>query len=1236
MPVTPLDPVRFPLYGIRLIEASAGTGKTYSLAALYVRLVLNHGGENAFGRTLLPPDILVVTFTEAATRELRDRIRQRLTQAAQCFRERADADPSDAFLQALLEDYEPDQWPGCADHLEAAAAWMDEAAIYTIHGFANRMLRQHAFDSGSLFNLELNKDEASLLEEAARDWWREHAYALDADQAAALQEYYATPDKLLSAVGPLLDKTAWFGAPDATAAALIDAYLNERQQTLNALKTLWAKWVDELRLLFEDAWKAEALPRSKPARSSDISKWLQVIADWAKSDEVQPKLRTTPFERLSGASIEQHQKEGADLKALINHQAWDHFQALAKVESSLPQLPEMLLPQAAHWIAQRLDAYKRRNGLLGFQDMLTRLRDALHSDSASQLAAVIGRQYPVALIDEFQDTDPVQYDIFEQIYASDRQPDERRAWIMIGDPKQAIYGFRGADVHTYLRARDRDQVSRYTLDANFRSAQLMVDAVNDLFNYAVGYDGGAFLMGNRIPYHPVTAQRGNQSLVVDDTNLAGMHCWLLSSDDPENPVLTTGSYQSRIAEVTASEICRLLTRAQAGHARLTSGAESTSLRPADIAILVRGWYEAELIRQALLDRNIRSVYLSDNDSVLNTAEAEDLLRWLQACAMPESERLLRAALATRSLGMSWQRLAVLTQDTSAWEDCVAQFFDYRQQWRARGVLPMLYSLLRDYQVPARLLSGDDDRGLTNLLHLAELLQTAAGQLDGEQALVRWLRDSIAEADSAARSNEQILRLESDADLIKVITIHKSKGLEYPLVFLPFACSFKEVEQKQTLIRYVDDAGQLQFSLKPDAPTLARAEQERLAEDLRLLYVALTRARVACWLGIAPLKPGGGKGQVNTQLHQSALGYLLNGGETIAVDQLADLLDAQATSPGIRVLTAPEPDCQRYNALRTADDKLAEARVYTGPKPEPWWIASYSALSPIARDPDSAPPATLRDEQLLDEAGSEPQTETFREDPAAGHHGFVRGPIAGTFLHGLLEEAARFGFDRALAGDGDQQALHSDLRQLVHNRARLRGWSRWADLLETWLTDLLRCSLPLSEPAPRLCDLAQGHYLAEPEFLFQANQVDTTQLDKIVSAGVQSGSRRPALKPEQLNGMLKGFIDLVFTWQGRYYVLDYKSNWLGANDDAYQADNMTSTVLEKRQDIQLSLYLLALHRLLRARLGEQYDIHTHLGGGALFYLRGLHSPTRGVHLQSADPDLIEALDALFASQEAAHA
>jgi exodeoxyribonuclease V beta subunit len=1262
-----LRPLQFPLQGSSLIEASAGTGKTFTIAMLYVRLVLGHRGADAEARPLTPPEILVVTFTEAATKELRERIRARLIEAAEYFR--ADPDeigprPADEdLLHDLRNEYAEDQWAACARRLQLAAEWMDEAAVSTIHGWCNRMLSEHAFDSDSLFSQTLETDQSELRAEVVRDYWRTFLAPLDVQSAAEVRQWFASPAALQAEIRGLVGHAGLL--PDAPAP--LDALQETREKQrehLDGLKANWPQWTDEIQALLDEA-RAKKQFKATSLNAPNCRKWIDKLRDWATD----PELLRPDFEDKAPVWTRFTLAGLAEIWLIGEPPAHPAFVAMESLRECLAARPTAyrdLLCHAARWVAQRFAEEETRRSQMGFDDLLTRLNAALHTQNGARLAEIIRQQYPVALIDEFQDTDPVQYEIFDAVYRiADNDPDT--AIILIGDPKQAIYAFRGADIYTYLKARRACTGRLFTLKKNFRSTLEMVAAVNRCFDAAEErQDGeGAFLFrsaeggDNPLPFVAADAYGRKDRLQAGDEAVPALSAWWLPSAEDGKP-LSKEAYLRSMAASCATEMVRLLNLGQTGEAGFIGACDMTPLRPADMAVLVNNGTEARAIRAALAERGVRSVYLSDRDSVFQTEQAAELRHWLAACADPDDGRLVRTALATVALGLDWAALDALNRDEIAWEACVLQFRGYRDCWRKKGVLPMLRRLLNDFHVPQRLLGQtagaavNGERVLTNLLHLAELLQQASAQLDGEHALIRYLDEQRQDAGASAGGDARQLRLESDAGLVQVVTVHKSKGLEYPLVFLPFACTYRPAKATDMPLKWHDEEGKLHITLG-DADVLPRADRERLGEDLRKLYVALTRARYATWVGIAPIQ----------SVELSAFGYLLNGGKPIAATELGDLLaQLRGTCAQISVAEAPPASDEPFVPLGV-QHRRGEARELPERVREHWWIASYSSLkkdngviggghghaisAPVANvetDDSHAAPETrsedvfheLLEAEALDETEAAPLTPTTASSAAAlalplpadqTLHGFLRGADAGSFLHDLMEWAANEGFDKV--------ARETQLvRDTVARRCNLRGWSRWIEPLTDWLLYLL-CT-PLSLPAvdgeavPPVVLSGLTSYMAEMEFWLAAHTVDTLVLDQLVSSLTLDGAARPALEPAQLNGMLKGFIDLVFEHDGRYYVADYKSNWLGPDDGSYTPVKMRAQILHSRYELQYVLYLFALHRLLKVRLPD-YDYDRHVGGAVYLFLRGGRAPGQGLHVERPPRELIEELDALFAHRSA---
>ncbi|MEB5756760.1 exodeoxyribonuclease V subunit beta [Citrobacter cronae] len=1169
-----LDPLRLPLTGERLIEASAGTGKTFTIAALYLRLLLGLGGSAAFPRPLTVEELLVVTFTEAATEELRGRIRSNIHELRiACLRETTDNPLYARLLDEIADKKQAAQW------LLLAERQMDEAAVFTIHGFCQRMLSLNAFESGMLFEQQLIEDESLLRYQACADFWRRHCYPLSRDIAQVIFETWKGPQALLRDI----DRYLQGEAPVIKAPPSDDETLASRHEQIlariNRIKQQWRGSVDELDGLLE----ASGIDRRKFNRGNQ-SKWIEKISAWAQ-EETQSYQLPDALEKFSQRFLQERTKAGG---VTPQHPL---FVAIDELLSEPLTLRDLVITRALAEIRSAVAEEKRRRGELGFDDMLSRLDAALRSDSGDALAAAIRTRFPVAMIDEFQDTDPQQYRIFRRIWQ--HQPET--ALLLIGDPKQAIYAFRGADIFTYMKARS-EVSAHYTLDTNWRSAPGMVNSVNTLFSQM----DDAFMF-REIPFSPVKFAEKNQSLrfVLHGETQPAMSMWLMEGES-----CGVGDYQNYMAQVCATQIRDWLKAGHSGDAQLVSGKASRPVRASDISVLVRSRQEAALVRDALTQLAIPSVYLSNRDSVFETLEAQELLWMLQAVMTPERENTLRSALATSMMGLNAQDIEALNNDENAWDAVVEEFDGYRQIWHKRGVMPMLRALMTNRQIAENLLAtAGGERRLTDILHISELLQEAGSQLESEHALVRWLSQHMLEPDSNASSQQ--LRLESDKHLVQIVTIHKSKGLEYPLVWLPFITNFRVQDQA-----FYHDRSSFEavLDLSDARESVELAEAERLAEDLRLLYVALTRSVWHCSLGVAPLIRRRGDKKGDTDVHQSALGRLLQKGEPMDAVGLRGAIDALGCDD-IACLTPGQPDGERWQVAQPVSATLS-ARTLQRTPGDGWRVTSYSGLQQrghgIAQD--------LIPRLDVDAAGV---GEVIAESVLTPHQ-FPRGASPGTFLHSLFED-----LDFTQPVDP----------HWVEEKLALGGYdAHWTPVLTAWLDAILQA--PLNETGVSLSQLSAREKQVEMEFYLPISQpLMASRLDALIRKYDPLSAGCSALDFMQVRGMLKGFIDLVFRHQGRYYLLDYKSNWLGEDSAAYTQQAMASAMQAHRYDLQYQLYTLALHRYLRHRIAD-YDYERHFGGVIYLFLRGVdgEDPQQGIYATRPDGELIALMDEMFAGAE----
>lgn len=1170
--VQSLDPLVLPLLGERLIEASAGTGKTFTIAALYLRLVLGLGGASAFPRPLSVEELLVVTFTEAATEELRGRIRANIHELRiACIRNQT-KNPLLANLLAQIEDK-----PLAARTLLLAEQQMDEAAIFTIHGFCQRMLSLNAFESGMLFEQQLLEDEAALRRQACADFWRRHCYPLPKAVAKAISEEWSGPDALLRDINQWLqgEKPAFKQQPpdDETLVSLHEKIIAQ----IDALKQQWRAAAGDLQTVIE----ASGVDK-RSYSSKHLPNWLAAAGEWAQSETVSYQLPDA-LAKFAQSTLAEKTKKGE----IPRH---DLFVAVETLLEQPLTLRNLVITRALVDIRDQVQCEKARRGELGFDDMLSRLDNALHHAGGENLAASIRQRFPVAMIDEFQDTDPQQYRIFRSLYR--QQP--LTAMLLIGDPKQAIYAFRGADIFTYIKARNEIH-AHYTLATNWRSSPAMIAAVNRLFQQV----DSPFLF-RQIPFLPVLSAEKNSEVrfTLQGKTQPALKFWLQPGEG-----VGVSDYQQAMAMQCARQIRDWLTAGQQGQALLWREGGERTVQASDITVLVRSRHEATLVRDALSRLNIPSVYLSSRDSVFATPEARELLWILQAVLAPEVESTLRNAMATSIFGLDARSLDELNKDEMAWDRLVEEFLDYRQLWNQRGVMPMLRALMRARNIAEDLLATPaGERRLTDILHISELLQEASLDLESEHALIRWLGQHIAEPDNNAASQQ--LRLESDKHLVQVVTIHKSKGLEYSLVWLPFLMNYR---QQQGGIYHDRNTYDSQLDLSQDEESQRLVEEERLAEDLRLLYVALTRSIWHCSIGVAPLFRGSRAKKGASDVHLSALGYLIQQGTAMDAAGLVSRLE-QLEDDTLCVETLTAEDNTPWQPVTAVQPELA-TRQLTAPVADNWRVTSYSGLQ--QRGAQSL--LELMPRLDVDAVGDTVNPSS----PLLTAHTFPRGASPGTFLHSLFENI-----------DFNQPVDSEWVAEQLSNQGLSDEWQM---MMTEWLTQILHA--PLNATGVSLQQLMPKQRQAELEFYLPiASELQATKLDRLIREHDPLSADCPVLDFREVKGMLKGFIDLVFCWQGKYYLLDYKSNWLGEESSAYSQQAMEQAMKSHRYDLQYQLYTLALHRYLRHRLAA-YDYQQHFGGVIYLFLRGVEQdkPRQGIFTTCPDEALIEAMDRLFAGQ-----
>ncbi|WP_066567241.1 exodeoxyribonuclease V subunit beta [Snodgrassella sp. CFCC 13594] len=814
----PFNPITLPLHGISLIEASAGTGKTYNIAALFARLVLLE--HKAVER------ILVVTFTKAATAELKTRLRARLNDALSLLQNRLDEDnpPDEVLLQLIAAARQQESDDQLILRLQAAINQFDGAAIYTIHGFCQRVLTDYAFLCQCPFDTETAEADPKLLRTFAEDFWRRHV-SHDATLAPLVAEQGLTPHHLVKTLG------AWVNRADLQLRPAGVADLAERERTLQDCWQRVAQTYDDIQAAF---WRLHPKLNGNSYRQATFNAFfteLQVAV--ATQQPLYAFTKHDKFVLFEAPTLHEKTKKGQildeqDVALLAPLAAF----GTAYLTLKTAQQAALLQLQLAcfDYMRQAMVEHKRNSHRRSFDDLLADVANALspQNPQANALAAALSRDWHIALIDECQDTDPLQYRLFKTAFAEQGRP-----LIMVGDPKQAIYSFRGADIHAYLQAAaDTPPSQRYTLSTNYRSHQPLVQSISHLF----GGKAWPFVLEG-IRYTAVQAHREHTKLTpaVPALSVRWLHEVIDVNDKGKETLPSKEMLRQRAANWCADEVANTLQSGFSGKLKLNH----QPIQAGDIAVLVRTHNEGKLVASALKMRGVVSVSL-DNQSVFASLEAAALNALLQFWLHPQRTETLRYVLGGVLYGWTAGQLTQLNADETTLDQWLSWAQQAREYWQQKGIYSALVWFANITQMESQLLMRRAERSLTNFWQLAELLADAEVQLPSPTALAQWLHTQ-SQPDQR-QGEEALLRLESDEHLVKIVTMHAAKGLEYPIVFCPFVWDGKDATQGTWVIIHRD--GQAELVHKDG---LSEADKDAMLNDamgemLRLYYVAFTRAR----------------------------------------------------------------------------------------------------------------------------------------------------------------------------------------------------------------------------------------------------------------------------------------------------------------------------------------------------------------------------------------------------------
>jgi exodeoxyribonuclease V beta subunit len=1142
----PFDLTTAPLDGHSLIEANAGTGKTFTIEHLFLRLLVE--------KQLAVEKILIVTFTEAATAELRNRIRERIRLA---MTELTDVGRANSSVGGVGHD----QDSGWATHrrLRIALARFDEAAVCTIHGFCRRLLQDYAFESRTPFEIEFIRDQRELVAGIAQDFWRRWLYAAPDALAAHLLSLYPRPDSLVSLLTVVLSKPMLH-----VQSGLLDDDPNHWiAATETYHRTLSAEWRQSRDDIVDLLSQHPGLDH-RSYRPKSVARWAEQLDGFFLGSD--PFQLPDPLYRFGRCHID----EKSNGKAVVPD--FDFFPGVDAFLTSRTAIGTALKSSFIRFGSDELERRKHQLNVRYFDDLLKQTHRALKGPDGEQLVRDVRRKYRIALIDEFQDTDSLQYEIFKRLFGT-----EDPQLFYIGDPKQSIYHFRGADVFAYLRAK-QDARHQFTLNVNWRSDRDLIQAVNAVFSNR----SNPFYC-DRIGFLPSSGPEGaaDRSLTIDATAPPPFVLWYLSGD--VKPVSKTEA-RDRVARSVAAEIVRLLNLGTEGRAVIAGSGRPNggTLVPGDIAVLVRAHHEAAQLQSVLSRQNVPAV-INSKASIYQAAEFGQLLDILRAVIDYQRPDRIRTALVSPIMGYSGEQIETFNQSEDQKETAIERFRHYHWLWQRFGFLPAMRRFIRQEKVRERLIGlVDGERRLTNFLHALELCHEAArSERLGMMALLKWAERQ--RGNTLTQDDDQI-RLETDSAAVQILTIHAAKGLQFPVVFCPFAWGSPEPD----FFFFHDDqaGGRLTLDIGSDRQGQARdwAVEEARAEEIRLLYVALTRAENRLYLVWGDINKTDG----------AAMAYLFHPDE--GADRWADLERLVASANGtLQLERLPTLDPDRFRTA--ASGRTAPvARRFAKALSLDWHVTSFSALSSTQ--------ATAVESPDRDVPARAPQSDgsSFSDISCQFDiHRFPGGVQTGLCFHEWFETLDFRESDPAVL----QGLVDEGLERYAFDPI-------WREAAMETIGRVLNAPLPHPDPSAQpiyLNRIDRNDRIVELEFHFPTAPIQSSTFRRVIVDHLDTETGRnlqatlDRLQLADIGGYLKGFIDLVFRHEDRYYIVDWKTNQLGLELADYSYDRIHRYMIQNAYVLQYVLYAVALHKWLGYRLPD-YDFARHFGGVFYLFVRGV--------------------------------
>ncbi|VFP83771.1 exodeoxyribonuclease V subunit beta [Buchnera aphidicola] len=1139
-----LDIKKIPDYGITLIEASAGTGKTFTIIILYLRLILNIGIKKTYSRPLSISEILIVTFTEASKNELKNRLYKKICQLYDmCINN----DNKISELQEIINDIK--NIKKTTQLLKIAKKNINSIMIYTLHGFFFNILNEQKFLCKKMLPKKILLNMQKIQLESTKEFWKKYVCNADKNVIRFILKKWPDPNKLFNYINVWINQSNInFKNNFTKQTSLYDKY-HDIIAIINITKKIWNKEKNKIKNLI---YKINL--NHKIYNKKNIKKWFDQINQWSqtiKNNYSIPKtLKYFKFSKIQNN------------KSLKNDNKYIFFKNIEKIFINYNVFFEYFIYISVKKITQIVKKKKKEKNGLEFNDLNKILWEEIKSKNSTIKKNIINK-YTISIIDECQDIDDIQFNIFYKLYNNM----SNKSLILFGDPKQSIYSFRGSNIFSYLKFKKKIK-NIFILNKNFRSSKYIVNGINLLFSRIKN----PFIF-KKINFQPSITYQKNKKTYFSINNVKQPAFNFVFQ---HKKIMTTDEYYYWIAKECAYSIYTWLSKkyTKSSFIKLNNN-KIRRIKYEDIAILVKNKYEAQIIKKALNKNGLQSTYTSHKDNIFHTVEAKEIM-WILDSIIDLSNKLkFQKLLFTRIFKKNIYDIQLINNQEKAYTSLFLKLKKYYFIWNNTNITNMIYKIIVDFNIPIhKTYSQNNNIDIKKISQICEILEKKNETITNKFLLIVWFKKKILQDDIENNKINDIY--EKEEKTIKIVTVYKAKGLEYPITWIPFFSNFKKPKNniffcKKKLKKIID--------LKNNKKNSFINQKELLSEDLRLLYVALTRSMVHCNIGLAAIKKNNNikiNNEIYTDCHKSSLGFLIQKGKKNNLNGLKKELSFLNKKKIFKIKNEIKNKKKNYKIKNIPINQILIPKLLKKII-NPWTKINFSKI--ISYN------IFHNKNHVLNKIKENKKNKSTKTNI----HNFPIGKEYGIYLHDILKKIK---FNK-----------NNNIKKIINELNFLSLSQKWINKLFIWICNII--SKPIDNKNLSLDQIKQNEYLKEVKFTISIKKyININQLNIIIKNDDPLSKKCKNINFENISGVLTGTIDLIFIWKDKYYIIDYKSNWLGPNYDSYNTNNIQKEIIKYRYDIQYQIYSLAVHRYLKKKI-KNYDYNLHFGGVFYLFIRALN-------------------------------